>query len=422
MDTVTTTATTTTVDKERTTTVIKSIVDKIVIPKILLRSKGCDVGNADDTNATTLDSLENINCVTELYDDLLSLDQQQGVDGNDAGYHDRKNKMENQILRLRLLPTTANTTEQGTTTRPQQHETSAMMIEAADYYRAVIVISKFLLLDAVLPKTRTESSGARHGVEKNLHRATTLLHILEELYLQNVVVLVRKNNDGDNNPSRATLPTNYPDLLKGMERLKNDEEKDLLSSQLAESNNNLLESIDRQQLIADEQELLRMANAPIPTPDPSSHKLTTNKRKRMQSQLPQGFLKLDNDSTIRRVEMNELGIIRACCQQASSDGSNSSCSSQWWAITSTSSITFDASSNITISSCCCAKGSSNLKTTTLTLDVGEDGNVWWEYVSKIVNQLKELRDIQDDIIKHWPEEDYLQARSRAFRETLRAYD
>jgi hypothetical protein len=325
--------------------VVASVVQTISIACSPIPEKSTDAG-AD----TTLS-------ICRLYDELLRIAS------------DSPRPLEVGILGLRLL----------TETKTIQ-EVAHVIGTEADFYRTAILISLFLQLN--LPENMTS---ARDHAEITLQRASFLLGVLESIYSN---FLGR-----DENPS-PILPTSYPDLENTINQLKED---------IGSSESNIL-SFDREQLEADESELLRMANTPTPTEKQTDYQCIPHAHTPLVARLK------TTESGSFAVELDELGIIRRCQYGAAAT------LNRWWALTSKSSVTMQ-SPKVTIA--CVTTNSPELETTSVTLDVGRDGYIWWERVTKIVNQLKDVKELQDQAATHWSQEDYQEARSRAHNDMCR---
>jgi hypothetical protein len=78
----------------------------------------------------------------------------------------------------------------------------------------------------------------------------------------------------------------------------------------------------------------------------------------------------------------------------------------WWLVTCESSISYQAP-NLIITSVITNNTSTHEFSTipSLTLDVGTDGDVWWERVSKVVYRLKEIKELQDELNALWTSEE-----------------
>ena len=57
--------------------------------------------------------------------------------------------------------------------------------------------------------------------------------------------------------------------------------------------------------------------------------------------------------------------------------------------------------------------------TSVTLTVGRDGAVWWEKVSKVITQLQEFKDLQEELQTLWTTEEFQAAVKLARKEVSR---
>jgi hypothetical protein len=104
----------------------------------------------------------------------------------------------------------------------------------------------------------------------------------------------------------------------------------------------------------------------------------------------------DSSSVVVQVTLADRGVLRT--------RQSSKYESAWWVITSTSDISY-LSPIFKITSV--VTNQPQFATTTLSLDVGRDGHIWWEKTSKIVQQLKEAHGLQEEIKTVWPQEEFL---------------
>jgi hypothetical protein len=142
-------------------------------------------------------------------------------------------------------------------------------------------------------------------------------------------------------------------------------------------------SFDREQLQMEEVDLLQMASTPTPLEyDPKNGAGSID----LVARLPLG----EAGSSVQAV-LDERGVLRT---RHTTEYPNA-----WWALTATSTISYE-SPRFTITSVW--TNQPNLCTTSLTLDVGRDGHLWWEQTSRIVHQLKEAQEFKDQLQILWP--------------------
>jgi ligand-binding sensor domain-containing protein len=143
----------------------------------------------------------------------------------------------------------------------------------------------------------------------------------------------------------------------------------------------------------EEDELLQMANTPTPYENRQQQNEKSNPKESLLAELLR-----DHGASPIQVTLNDLGILRA--HNPSNEREKTT---TWWAITSTSSISYEKPHfKIT----CVLTNRPKLCTTTLTLDVGNHGDLWWGKSSRIVHRLKELQDLQDELKIIWSPDDF----------------
>jgi hypothetical protein len=271
------------------------------------------------------------------------------------------------ILRLRLLETKEEAT----------HIQQYITLEA-DLYRAVSLTSLYLMEQMPLAMNQPLSPAVEENLQSSFQRSQILLEILETIYSQ-------CNQEGE------LLSTNHSILDEWLHKLK--------PRRINEEN---LISFDRERLQMEEDELLQMAATPTPQEKyPTANRIATNHED--DSGLT-ARLWLDpaaaSDSSSRTsitLFWNGQGVLRS--RDAIAEHS-------WWLVTCESSISYQAP-NLIITSVITNNTSKPEFSTipSLTLDVGTDGALWWERVSKMVHKLQEIKELQDELNALWTSEE-----------------
>ena len=248
----------------------------------------------------------------------------------------------------------------------------------ADLYRAVALTSLYLL--EKLPLAAHTSETVKTNLQTSYNKSQVLLNILQRIYVQ-CIPLNERNEEEE-------IPTTQPFLGLSLEKLQ---------PVAIEENKGSIISFDREKLQMEEDELLKMAN----TPTPYENRLQNSQRDQNYNTYLIARLLLGEakkDETVRpslSVTFNdENGILRA------RDASNEEYRDSWWILTSESTISFE-SPFFTITSVL----QNDFSTTSLSLNVGRDGDIWWEKVSQAITKLNESRDLQERIQRLWSDEE-----------------
>jgi len=163
--------------------------------------------------------------------------------------------------------------------------------------------------------------------------------------------------------------------------------------------------ISKEQLEEEEQELLRMAATPIPTTREETQ------QKFSQTLLLEGNMILILPSSSLSsplyipVELDDRGILRTCDRN----------DNRWWALTPQSAVECDDnknSSKVKITNIISNETAANAHGT-VTLDIGQDGIIWREYLGKVKQYLIKLKEEQDEIKSMWSDEDVITAQTKA---------
>jgi hypothetical protein len=240
----------------------------------------------------------------------------------------------------------------------------------ADLYRAVIFLSVHLL--SRLPPT-TMSDSVREILGLTVQQAMLLLQILSRLILLC-------------NGTTTEVRSNHPALAEWIQRRDED---------LTDESSNLIVSLDAQALAMEEDELLRMANTPIPA--------VTGQRA-FDGDYNEIFVaRVDACHAVGSVESAmvavhldpQRGVFRLVNDASSMDG--------WWAALTGSSETQYLSPFLVITNVIIHKAiSSRLIVDTLEVQVGQDDCPrWWEATSAVIQQLKELQTLHKQASSLW---------------------
>jgi hypothetical protein len=309
----------------------------------------------DDTQSISISS------ICEFHDRLLSIVSEET---------EAIARTNDDILRLRLL-----TKQDGVVVNNYDEVKQRIPVEA-DLYRAVILTSLYLLEKLTSPGTPNMDATKAH-LQITIRQANALLKVLSSIYGQYFYL----------EDSEATLPTTHtklePMLAERRKLVDHDDDDD----------SDVIMSFDKEQLEMEEDELLQMAS----TPTPDENRQQQNEKSNPKESLLAELLR-DHGASPIQVTLNDLGILRA--HNSSSEREKTT---TWWAITSTSSISYE---NPHFKITRVLTNRPKLCTTTLTLDVGKHGHLWWERSSRIVHQLKELQDLQDELKIIWSPDDF----------------
>jgi hypothetical protein len=310
----------------------------------------------DDTQSISISS------ICEFHDRLLSIVSEET---------EAIARTNDDILRLRLL-----TKQDGVVVNNYDEVKQRIPVEA-DLYRAVILTSLYLLEKLTSPGTPNMDATKAH-LQITIRQANALLKVLSSIYGQYFYL----------EDSEATLPTTHTKLEPMLA-----ERRKLVDHDDDDDDSDVIMSFDKEQLEMEEDELLQMAS----TPTPDENRQQQNEKSNPKESLLAELLR-DHGASPIQVTLNDLGILRA--HNSSSEREKTT---TWWAITSTSSISYE---NPHFKITRVLTNRPKLCTTTLTLDVGKHGHLWWERSSRIVHQLKELQDLQDELKIIWSPDDF----------------
>lgn len=307
-----------------------------------------------------------------------------------------------------------------------------------DLYRAMLL--NCLILESITnPPNQEQRSRKRQRRESNnrtcddsrkiilqrtIDQCRVLLHLLEQLSFEesNTDVSVYENENMWDERIREWTKDS---------KIDEDEDED-------DDSLNIL-SFTKEQLAAEEQQLLDMAETPIPAAnrynqqqqqrrkqnkeDVTSNKSTnsdaTETKQPLKGRLVSSANEASSSQSSVAIHMDKSGILRSI-----DDANKDSC---WWSLTSESVVHGDnnkSSTNIQIIN---AISIMTAEMTTINLDVGQDGMLWIEQISSFQANTKRLgvslAESQEEIVKLWTDDEVGTAQSKArelFAKVLRA--
>jgi hypothetical protein len=261
----------------------------------------------------------------------------------------------------------------------------------ADLLRAVMLVShKLLSKVGALPMTSSKGDESTDSQLKVMIRqGRVLLQILSNTYSENL-----PSNPAD----RENLPSNFPlfeELLEQQGQISNDVD-----------DNNI--AFDRDQLEQEEDELLQMAHTPTPQEGKHAPAVGANRSAMTTILLHASMVSADRNLTTVPVELDGRGFLRTrkslnSTMDAPSNGDSI------WLLTAETTIFYNTPtlrlSNV-VTYC-----KSSFTASLISLNVGSQGNVWWERISAIVQRLKVASELQEQLQSAWTTEVFQEQRS-----------
>ena len=284
--------------------------------------------------------------------------------------------------------------------------TSEMFATEADMYRAVLFLSR-QLLSRWLSSSSSSSKSLSSPVSESLHRTIQQ----SELLLQILAVLYSLWC-GTSTNMLEQLPTQYPALVECLE---------CLDPPAGENDNHILISsllMDPHALAAEEEELLRMANAPIPSEHPQRKGCISDEnhpaKRRYVGSIDSSRIGLgvvaDNHAvvtaTVLHVELDpHRGVLRLI-----GDNVSSSTTVGWWAALTASSEIQGLSPSFVMTNLVIRDGneatimSPRLKlvdSLEVQLLEPKDSPQWGDATTAVIQQLKQLRTLHQQVHSLW---------------------
>jgi hypothetical protein len=258
----------------------------------------------------------------------------------------------------------------------------------ADMYRAALGISMYLL-QTITGTTFSGMDSIKEHLQHTIRQCTLLLKILVTVYSLSC----------GKSPDLTALPSHSPILERWIDEMEQQ------TSSWGEETSNMI-SFDRQQLAQEEDQLLLMANTPTPLESGNSNHLNYDSIQEdtnipstgLVARMSSKYLKREaiDQPTSVQIRMDHRGLIRL----------RDMAENHWWAALTPSSSTNYKSPTFTITSVAIPIEDSSAKNrfslSTITLEVGRDGRQWWEATSTVIQQLKDLQSLQEEVEILWP--------------------
>lgn len=298
----------------------------------------------NDSNTTPLPCLSTL---CQLHDELI--ESCQGVD-------ETRKRMQSKISQFQISPLESGSLE------PDE------IAAEADIYRAVLGLSLYLIQH--IPSTQCNGCYIQSKLKRIIRQSTLLLNILSTIYSL------------ANGASIDSVPTVFPVLQLWIDNLQED---------WTDQTSTLI-SFDRKDLAMEEDQLLLMACTPTPL-ESNQISIIPETKELLVARMPCTALGESDSTTTVQIGINNCGLIRLIGRDDNT----------WWAALTASSTTHYKSPTFTIHSVVTPtkstldSKSSFLSGSTLALQVGRDGQKWWEATSAIIEQLKELKQLQDEL-------------------------
>jgi hypothetical protein len=311
--------------------------------------------------------LQNLTAISRLHDNVIGTLSNYAADASTS-------RIQNYILRLRLHQTDEDAA----------HIQRFIPLEA-DLYRSVSLTSLYLL--HTIPLISPIPDEVRKSLEGTLKKTQLLLKILEK-----VTVQCYENEEGGD----TLLPTNHPFL-----------DEWILKFRPKEEDTGVEISLDREGLQMEEDELLQMATTPTPY---ENNPLFARKDQISFADPIARLLLVDNTATDSSaisthasiaISLNTKGVFRP------RDTSSFDLKHSWWLITCDSTVLYE-SPILTIYSVLTNHYTSSQKISckAIKVNVGKDGTLWWEKISRIVQELKQIKELQDEVRTLWPDPEF----------------
>ncbi len=238
----------------------------------------------------------------------------------------------------------------------------------ADLYRALLGLSLYLILN--IPITNSSASCFQEDeLKRTIRQSVLLLKILAKI--KSIATGTMEDS----------APTRFPVFQEWIDQLQ---------EAWTDQTSNVI-SFDRQELAMEEDQLILMASTPTPWELNQQTSIIEETKELLVARMPVTVLGKIETATVQ-VRMDHRGLIRLMDQEDST----------WWAALTASSTTHYKSPTFTIKMVV-TQTKTSLGTNpvmslgTLPLQVGRDGHQWWEVTSAIIEQLKELQQLQDEV-------------------------
>lgn len=267
----------------------------------------------------------------------------------------------------------------------------------ADLYRAIQVISHYLL--GKLPKNLEGIHCLRNKLQTTMQKAKILIKLLSSIYS----FFIARSTE------LSSLPTNYPVLQHWLDEQEEAQHpNNIFSNEQNGTNGDEGLTFDKEALVQEEVELMRMAFTPTPLEAFGTTNLGGSNCKVSQddqeiNQEPENLTdtsfpllarletnsvksSIAGDAVSTPVAMHRCGIIRA-------RDDSGAC----WALTATSKIECKPPI-VTITS---VLSNHERNTSSLSLQVGSSSRQWWDETSKVIKTLQEIQELRAAAAALW---------------------
>ena len=298
--------------------------------------------------------------------------------------------VDGEMVRLRVL-------KEGST---DIEEVRRRILLQADLLRAVVLVSyKLLSKVGALPMTSSKGdSSTDDHLKVIIRQAKVLLQVLSYKYSE-----ILFSNAAD----RENLPSNFP-LFEELLEQQGQTSDDIDDNNIA---------FDKDQLEQEEEELLRMAHAPTPREGRHVPAVCANRTANMDVEhavsststlLHAPMVSEDKNLTTLSVELDGRGFLRTR-KPLNSIIDASSSDDPIWLLTAETTIFYNAPMlrlSHTVTYC-----KSTFTASKISLNVGSQGQIWWEKISAIVQRLKVASELQEQLQSAWTTEAFQEQRS-----------
>ena len=262
----------------------------------------------------------------------------------------------------------------------------------SDLLRSLLFVAREILVrTGTIPREQRiglqEDKSFKNILEETISRTRILLRRLAFIHSE---YLQPENKD------HPILPSNFP-LLDELITQQDDMDIDVIVGESI--------TIDKEQLEKEEEELILMAETPIPN-NHRQHKAEMTNEGVMNGIL-HGHIPASrySESPAVAITMDDHGVLRSEKPENSSQRDKS-----MWFLSSDTQISFNAPflelTHIVL-------GPPHFEVDSLRLNVGNKGSAWWENVSRMVQHLRPASKMQVEIFDAWPEEECQRGISRA---------